>query len=442
MTRPSRKERCFSILLIGLLLLSMIQFACDKDKPIASNQPDTTVILPLVPYNPQPASGAIDIGDNCIFSWQCSNPDSKAIRYEMYIGTDTLYRIFGPDTIAGYSPAWGIQSRTKAMLVQIYEMQLAYRNRNRSFCLNGNCDRSGYRVFYGELGIQIPATDIYTYCMVAGSNTFSCSAYGNLDNDGSIDSWKIDETGIIKHDIEDLNFAFQPGTSYSWKVNVIDSRGDTISSPVWHFTTTTGIVPPGYDFIPFSPLPEDHAEGVTCSTAFYWYCERPGGDSLLYDLYYGPGDCEPELVNRNLLSNQTYLNWGRQWKVQLILGRICEYEQWFYYHNGCYAYDGAHACYGYDGFIYAFGMRIEGDDLYNYCVTASCDSLLITATANIDTDPTIDRWTIDRAGIIRHVINDSEISFSPGQSYSWKVVAHDSHGFRYEGSVWHFTTAE
>jgi hypothetical protein len=446
--RPKRTDALFVSVIVAVSLLSFLQPACDKsDKPYSPNPGDSLIVLPLVPYNPQPADGAVDVGDEFALSWQCYNPDSSdTLTYRIMLGIDSLYCVVGYNPTTSFTIPWRKQSRAKEMLIQIYEMQRAYHDRYGGYCNNGQVATGGGQ-FY-NLGITIDSIDCYYYIMIAYEITFGCYATANLDDDATIDTWQINQTGALEQTISDFTddcpIEFRPATTYSWRVLVLSNdHADTTWGPVWHFTTTPGIIPPGYEIgVPGVPMPADYTTGVTCSTVFYWYSFRPDGDSLVYDYYLGSGNTEPALLNRNLPANQTYPNWGKQWKAQQILRRVYEIEQRFYDRNGCYAHDGLHACYGYDGFWRPFGIYIEGNDIYNYSISASCDTFICTAVANIDTDPLIDTWIIDQTGTIRHPIEDSDMPFTSGQSYSWKIVAHDTHGNRYTGPVWHFTTTE
>jgi len=44
---------------------------------------------PLEPFNPAPSNGATNVSINTILSWNCSDPDGDALRYDVYFGTDS-----------------------------------------------------------------------------------------------------------------------------------------------------------------------------------------------------------------------------------------------------------------------------------------------------------------------------------------------------------------
>lgn len=438
-----------ALCVIAAVPLLLLQPACDKhNQPISSNPGDTTV-MPLMPYSPNPVDGALDIGDNCTISWQCNNPDEDTIEYNILMGIDSLVPIQRFYPAKGYNIPWGKQSAAKRILLQIYQMQAAYRNQYRSYCLNGTMANRTFGDNFRRINVIIDSTDYYSYTMCATRNSFHCLAIANIDNDATNDVWVIDQTGLLEQtscDFRDSEpFAFHPGTTYSWRVLVLSNADhDSTWGPIWHFTTTNDIIPPNYNMgTPQFPIPSDNSIGVTCSTIFYWYCAAPASDSLTYNLFLGQGDCDPQLYLSNLTTTQIYLDFGAQCRVQPNLRLINQGEQYYKIHgyNNCYVLNGISDYYGVDNY-YMLGVEVDFIDFYIYTITASCDTFTCTATANFDNDSTIDTWAIDQTGVIRHVVNDSDIPFTPGQLYSWRVVALDVQGHQYPGPIWHFTTAE
>ncbi len=447
MKTPKSSVLFAALSILTALPLMLLQPACDNNKPVSSNPGDTISAQPLVPYNPHPVDGAVDVSDYCTISWQCDNPDEDTISYYVYFGIDSLIPILRYYPAKGYAIPWGKQSKAQRMLIQIYQMEFAYRSRLGYLCLDGiAASRTNPTAFEG-IGVIIDSDDYYTYGISCGYYPFSCTATANLDNDGTFDCWRINQTGALEQTISDFTdhspIEFRPGTTYSWQVRVIDNHNDTTSGPIWHFTTSDSMIPV-YDIgFPHFPMPEDYSDGVACSTIFQWYCAMGAGDSLTYDLYLSPGDGAPQPRIMNLAINRAYPGWARQWKVQRKLWKIYVGEQFFkeYGYGGCYVLNGVSAFYGHN-YFHMIGVEMEEDDIYTYTISASCDTFVCTAVANIDTDPTIDTWTVDQTGTIRHPIEDSDLPFTPGQSYSWKIIAHDTHGDLYEGPVWHFTTGE
>ena len=92
------------------------------------------------------------------------------------------------------------QSEAKQLLKQIYTMQRAYRQEFNSYCLNG-VTASGLnaasQTAFARLGVDIMPASRYSYAMVAGLNTFTCTATGNLDDDIANDIWTMNQAGTL-----------------------------------------------------------------------------------------------------------------------------------------------------------------------------------------------------------------------------------------------------
>jgi prepilin-type N-terminal cleavage/methylation domain-containing protein len=93
------------------------------------------------------------------------------------------------------------QSEAKMILKQIYTMQHAYRQEYDSYCMNGASATAGGA--FATLGVDIMAGARYTYAIVAAANTFTGTATGDLDDDATIDTWTIIETGTLTNTIND-----------------------------------------------------------------------------------------------------------------------------------------------------------------------------------------------------------------------------------------------
>jgi prepilin-type N-terminal cleavage/methylation domain-containing protein len=94
------------------------------------------------------------------------------------------------------------QSEAKQLLKQIYTMQRAYRQEQGAYAHGGEVVTAGGR--FDLIGVEIQAEAKYTYTMAAALNTFSCTATANLDDDGAIDTWTINQDGALVCDIDDV----------------------------------------------------------------------------------------------------------------------------------------------------------------------------------------------------------------------------------------------
>jgi prepilin-type N-terminal cleavage/methylation domain-containing protein len=97
------------------------------------------------------------------------------------------------------------QSEAKQILKQVYTMQHAYRQGSNPATYGDN----GVNIAHGVggnfplIGVQVMSNCLYDYALVAAANTFTCTATANLDDDGTIDTWVITETGLLNCTIND-----------------------------------------------------------------------------------------------------------------------------------------------------------------------------------------------------------------------------------------------
>ena len=93
------------------------------------------------------------------------------------------------------------QSEAKQILKQVYVMQRAYRQEHDTYTANGATATAGGS--FATLGVDIMSTARYSYAITADSTTFSATATANLDDDGAIDTWSINQTGTLSCSIND-----------------------------------------------------------------------------------------------------------------------------------------------------------------------------------------------------------------------------------------------
>jgi prepilin-type N-terminal cleavage/methylation domain-containing protein len=100
------------------------------------------------------------------------------------------------------------QSEAKQILKQVYTMQHAYRQANGTYGDLGDVAVAAGN--FDEIGVEIMTGARYTYTMAGGANAFTCTAEAdaapgeNLDDDATIDTWTIDETGDLVNTINDV----------------------------------------------------------------------------------------------------------------------------------------------------------------------------------------------------------------------------------------------
>ncbi len=96
------------------------------------------------------------------------------------------------------------QSEAREVLKQIYTMERAYFIEHETYVLNGITASAANPLAYSVIAIEIMPSARYTYTITMSSPTqFSCVATANLDDDVIVDTWTIDQTGILVNNIND-----------------------------------------------------------------------------------------------------------------------------------------------------------------------------------------------------------------------------------------------
>lgn len=90
------------------------------------------------------------------------------------------------------------QSEARTILKQVYTMQLPYRQQYDTYWGNGTTASAANPTGFNPIGVDIESNTRYTYTMVAGSVSFTCTATcGIMDDDVAVDTWTIDDTGSL-----------------------------------------------------------------------------------------------------------------------------------------------------------------------------------------------------------------------------------------------------
>jgi len=94
-------------------------------------------------------------------------------------------------------------SEAKQILKQIYVMEQAYRQEYDTYWGNGITADAANGNNFARIGVQVGTNARYSYVMVSALNTFSCTATADIDDDATIDTWTIDQTGTLTNTIDD-----------------------------------------------------------------------------------------------------------------------------------------------------------------------------------------------------------------------------------------------
>ncbi len=96
------------------------------------------------------------------------------------------------------------QSEAKQLLKQIYTMQRTYRQAEGAYGDNGTTIAALAGGTFTDIGVEVMATAVYQFAMVAAANTFTCTATADLDDDATVDTWTIDQTGELLNTVNDV----------------------------------------------------------------------------------------------------------------------------------------------------------------------------------------------------------------------------------------------
>jgi hypothetical protein len=83
-------------------------------------------------------------------------------------------------------------------------MQQAYFGMYENYCLNGVTASSTAPVAYAQIHVEVMLPARYSYVMsVPSRGVFTCTATANIDDDVTVDTWTIDNTGSLINTIDD-----------------------------------------------------------------------------------------------------------------------------------------------------------------------------------------------------------------------------------------------
>ena len=94
------------------------------------------------------------------------------------------------------------QSEARLILKQIYTMQHSYHQINSNYGDMGVSAAAGG--MFPQIGVDIMVSARYSFTMVANASTFVCTAAANLDGDATVDTWTIDQDGVLSNTINDF----------------------------------------------------------------------------------------------------------------------------------------------------------------------------------------------------------------------------------------------
>ncbi len=99
------------------------------------------------------------------------------------------------------------QAEAKQILHQVFTLEQVYHNEFTTYWAGGPGSAAAPNAL-ATLGVEIAPSAIYSYVIVAGAagiaTTFTVTATANLDDDATIDTWTMDEQGLLQNTINDV----------------------------------------------------------------------------------------------------------------------------------------------------------------------------------------------------------------------------------------------
>ncbi len=98
------------------------------------------------------------------------------------------------------------QSEAKLILKQIYVNERTYRQQFtvNSYYIPAGPASAATPNALDAIWIEIMADARYTYTIVGGADDFTATATANIDDDPTIDTWVIDNNGVLVNTVDDV----------------------------------------------------------------------------------------------------------------------------------------------------------------------------------------------------------------------------------------------
>ena len=91
------------------------------------------------------------------------------------------------------------QSECKGILKQIYTMERTYRQQNNTYWGQGTVANAGAWNAFAPIGVEVMGSAIYTYTITTANATtlLVTATCGVLDDDATVDTWTINDQGLL-----------------------------------------------------------------------------------------------------------------------------------------------------------------------------------------------------------------------------------------------------
>jgi hypothetical protein len=289
----------------------------------ASNKP------PTKPSNPIPRNNSIINSTNTVLTWDCSDPDGDAVKYDIYfsnrlVASDVTDKMYNPGTLGfGYTYNWQIYAKDTKGAVTIGDLW----------------------TFKVERTNQAPAKASNPYpannSTITNSKptmTWDCS---DPDNDtifydvcfGDGKGYWTVVSANQKGRTYTPSLPLSKGYPTYWKIVSKDGYGAITDGDMWKFTVALDNRAPA---VPSSPNPTIGQIVTTSAYTFSWACSDPDGDAISYNLHYkkenGGWFIQTNLSSQYFLVSELADNTKYIWKIVATdtKGALTESPEWHF----------------------------------------------------------------------------------------------------------------
>lgn len=96
------------------------------------------------------------------------------------------------------------QTEVQLIMKQIYVNQRSYRQEANSYYQPAGAASTANPNAFSQIWVEIMDPCKYSFTIVANATSFTCTATANIDDDATMDTWTIDENGILTNTVNDV----------------------------------------------------------------------------------------------------------------------------------------------------------------------------------------------------------------------------------------------
>lgn len=97
------------------------------------------------------------------------------------------------------------QSEAKSILKQIYVNEHTYRQQGNAYFNPPGPASALFPTSFYPIWIDIGPSARYTYAIAATATNFTATATANIDDDPTVDTWTMDDRGVLQNVVDDVN---------------------------------------------------------------------------------------------------------------------------------------------------------------------------------------------------------------------------------------------